>query len=223
MCKQSWGKNDYARALIKVSSLNPLKDSIVVAIPFPNRSGYSLETVDVEYEWTPPRCDTCKIFDHVDADCHKRVKEPVAAEVEEDGFTKVTHRHGKKKQDTSVKQVAGIKLSKLKTTLLYKVVSKQPSNEEGLGSNQVAPDKGSIKPSDTSAPTTSNDANFFSLSNSFASLTERDKNLDDAGYSHLVLSPTDLGDDNEEEVEVIYNKCDYTKGASTPSEEVKDV
>nr|GEZ70598.1 zinc knuckle CX2CX4HX4C [Tanacetum cinerariifolium] len=29
---------------------------------------------DIEYEWQPPRCDTCKIFDHNDDQCPKMVK-----------------------------------------------------------------------------------------------------------------------------------------------------
>ncbi|GJY42406.1 hypothetical protein Tco_0429676 [Tanacetum coccineum] len=113
MCQKSWGRNDYARALIEVSSLIALKESIVVAIPFPNGSGHSLETVEVEYEWEPPRCDTCKIFDHMDDECPKKVKERVkvtAAPVEEDdGFTKVTRKQGKGKgkQDGKTRQVAG--------------------------------------------------------------------------------------------------------------------
>ncbi|GKC52755.1 zinc knuckle CX2CX4HX4C containing protein, partial [Tanacetum coccineum] len=40
-----------------------------------------------------------------DVDCPKRVKEPVANQVEDDGFTKVNRKNGKKKQN-DVKQVA---------------------------------------------------------------------------------------------------------------------
>nr|GEX37625.1 putative RNA-directed DNA polymerase, eukaryota, reverse transcriptase zinc-binding domain protein [Tanacetum cinerariifolium] len=42
MCQKSWGRNSYARALMKVSSLAALKESLVVAIPFPNGTGHSL-------------------------------------------------------------------------------------------------------------------------------------------------------------------------------------
>nr|GEU69533.1 hypothetical protein [Tanacetum cinerariifolium] len=86
---KSWVRNDYARALIEVSSLNPLQDSIVAAIPFPKGTGYTFKTVDIEYEWVPPRCDSCKKFDHMDKDCPKCVKEPLISRVEDDGFTKV--------------------------------------------------------------------------------------------------------------------------------------
>ncbi|GJX40156.1 zinc knuckle CX2CX4HX4C containing protein, partial [Tanacetum coccineum] len=45
----------YARALIKVSATSELLNSVVVAIPFLDDIGHSLEIVDVEYEWTPSR------------------------------------------------------------------------------------------------------------------------------------------------------------------------
>nr|GEV31559.1 hypothetical protein [Tanacetum cinerariifolium]GEV60443.1 hypothetical protein [Tanacetum cinerariifolium] len=132
------GKNDYARALIEVSSLNPMKDSVVVAIPFSDGSGHSLETVEIEYEWTPPWCETCKIFDHDNKECPKNVKVQAATVEEADGFTKVTRKNGKKKQNMA-KQVAGIKFSKPKVNF-YKVVEKQP-NKEGSGSSNPIPDK----------------------------------------------------------------------------------
>ncbi|GKC94453.1 hypothetical protein Tco_1159895 [Tanacetum coccineum] len=42
--------NTYAWALIDVSSKKALVDSLVVAIPFQNGSGHSMETIDIEYE-----------------------------------------------------------------------------------------------------------------------------------------------------------------------------
>nr|GEV48211.1 zinc knuckle CX2CX4HX4C [Tanacetum cinerariifolium] len=102
MCQKSWGKNSYVRALVEVSSLNPLQDSLIVAIPFPNGSGHSLESIEVEYELTPPRYETCKIFDHVDDACPKRVKVAVQSQMEDDGFTKVNNIKNKnKKQSTN--------------------------------------------------------------------------------------------------------------------------
>ncbi|GKA24570.1 zinc knuckle CX2CX4HX4C containing protein [Tanacetum coccineum] len=41
ICNNSWGRSDYARALVEVSADKPL----------------------------PPRCDTCKIFDHLESMC----------------------------------------------------------------------------------------------------------------------------------------------------------
>ncbi|GJX36326.1 hypothetical protein Tco_0247883 [Tanacetum coccineum] len=91
-----------------ISSEAELKDSLVVAIPFPNRKGHSLETIKTEYEWQPPRYDTCKLFDHWDDDCPKRVKvvEPTVPSYvnDNDGFTQVIRKHGKAKQDGKGKQ-----------------------------------------------------------------------------------------------------------------------
>ncbi|GKC17583.1 hypothetical protein Tco_1014365 [Tanacetum coccineum] len=50
MCTDSWGRASYARAL-----------------------GYTLNTVHVEYEWTPPRCSGCKVFGHILDDFPKKI------------------------------------------------------------------------------------------------------------------------------------------------------
>ncbi|GJS82598.1 retrovirus-related pol polyprotein from transposon TNT 1-94 [Tanacetum coccineum] len=65
-CKKSWGKNDYARALIEISSMSPMMQEVIVAIPFTNGTGHSLEKVEVEYEWVPPRCEVSKTTDSGD-------------------------------------------------------------------------------------------------------------------------------------------------------------
>ncbi|GJR76090.1 zinc knuckle CX2CX4HX4C containing protein [Tanacetum coccineum] len=51
------GRNTYARALFEFSADEELKESIVIAIPLTkgNGKGHTLATIDVEYEWTPPR------------------------------------------------------------------------------------------------------------------------------------------------------------------------
>nr|GEV35057.1 zinc knuckle CX2CX4HX4C [Tanacetum cinerariifolium] len=70
------GRNTYARALIEVSEAKALLDLLVVAIPLPNGKGHTLETIKIEYEWKPPRCESCKFFDHIDTYCPKRVELP---------------------------------------------------------------------------------------------------------------------------------------------------
>ncbi|GJT12436.1 zinc knuckle CX2CX4HX4C containing protein [Tanacetum coccineum] len=77
--------------LIEVSSKKALMESLVMAIPFQNRSGHSMETIKIEYEWQPSRCDTCKIFDHIDDQCPKKVKVVVPTQESDDGFVEVTH------------------------------------------------------------------------------------------------------------------------------------
>ncbi|GKA21745.1 RNA-directed DNA polymerase, eukaryota, reverse transcriptase zinc-binding domain protein [Tanacetum coccineum] len=72
MCLESWGCISYARALIEINSEQVLKDDLVVAIPLLNILGYTKETVSIEYEWQPPRCESCKIFGHSDDQCPKK-------------------------------------------------------------------------------------------------------------------------------------------------------
>ncbi|GJV96518.1 RNA-directed DNA polymerase, eukaryota, reverse transcriptase zinc-binding domain protein [Tanacetum coccineum] len=67
ICLNSWGHIDYARALVEVSADNPLVDSVDIDIPREDRNGYTTANIRIEFEWQPPRCGTCKIFDHLDS------------------------------------------------------------------------------------------------------------------------------------------------------------
>ncbi|GKF12609.1 zinc knuckle CX2CX4HX4C containing protein, partial [Tanacetum coccineum] len=69
-------------ALIEVSSETALMDSLVVDIPFQDGSGHTMKTIDIDYEWQPSRCDSCKIFDHNDDQCPKKVKVAVPNQVD---------------------------------------------------------------------------------------------------------------------------------------------
>nr|XP_043639249.1 uncharacterized protein LOC122610319 [Erigeron canadensis] len=68
------GRHSYAKALIEVNSANELRKDVVVAVPSLNDDGYSMETVKIEYEWKPPRCNDCKIFGHVREQCPMQQK-----------------------------------------------------------------------------------------------------------------------------------------------------
>ncbi|GKB64525.1 retrovirus-related pol polyprotein from transposon TNT 1-94 [Tanacetum coccineum] len=236
MCQKSWGRNTYARALIEVSSLTPLQESLVVAIPFPNGSGHSLETVEVEYEWQPPRCDSCKIFEHNEVDCPKRVKMVDTPATEDDGFLKVTRKHGKGKQDGKSKQVAGIRLSKPKPNLVYRAVQKPNNNDEVSSSHQVSYNKDSEQHNNRTTNVRDEGIDLVSLRNSFEILIENDKILDVVDPPQKSATGTDNDDaldDDDEEVEEVFHeripssynqaKTDTTKGASTPYDTVKNV
>ncbi|GJS78698.1 hypothetical protein Tco_0728579, partial [Tanacetum coccineum] len=79
-------------------------DVVTIGIPSLSEDDFTKETIRVEYEWRPPRCDTCKIFGHVHDYFPKKVVSPpiVAtsnvvtpnAEKTNDGFQTV----GKKKK-----------------------------------------------------------------------------------------------------------------------------
>nr|GEV51275.1 hypothetical protein [Tanacetum cinerariifolium] len=46
-----------------------LTDSLVILIPIDKDNGHTLAALDVKCEWNPPRCTTCKIFDHHSDKC----------------------------------------------------------------------------------------------------------------------------------------------------------
>ncbi|GKA68734.1 hypothetical protein Tco_0768651, partial [Tanacetum coccineum] len=98
MCINPWGKSDYARALIQVSADKALPESVVVAIPFLDGSGHSLEKVEVEYEWTPPRCSTCCIFYHSDDQCPKKPEEAITTQEDKDCFVDVKKKKNAKRE-----------------------------------------------------------------------------------------------------------------------------
>ncbi|GJR00184.1 zinc knuckle CX2CX4HX4C containing protein [Tanacetum coccineum] len=104
MCNDSWGRSSFAWCLIEVNLEADLVDVVTIGIPSLSEDDFTKETIRVEYEWRPPRCDTCKIFGHVHDYCPKKVVSPpiVAtsnvvtpnAEKTNDGFQTV----GKKKK-----------------------------------------------------------------------------------------------------------------------------
>ncbi|GJZ73650.1 zinc knuckle CX2CX4HX4C containing protein [Tanacetum coccineum] len=104
MCNDSWGRSSFARCLIEVSSEVDLVDVVTIGIPSLIGEDFTKETIRVEYEWRPPRCDVCKIFGHVHDQCPKKVvTSPIVStspiftptvEKTNDGF----HTVGKKKK-----------------------------------------------------------------------------------------------------------------------------
>ncbi|GKD72550.1 zinc knuckle CX2CX4HX4C containing protein, partial [Tanacetum coccineum] len=76
MCNDSWGRSSFARCLIEVSSEADLVDVVTIGIPSLIGEDFTKETILVEYEWRPPRCDVCKIFSHVHDQCPKKVVTP---------------------------------------------------------------------------------------------------------------------------------------------------
>ncbi|GJS52384.1 zinc knuckle CX2CX4HX4C containing protein [Tanacetum coccineum] len=73
MCIESWGRSSFARCLIEVNSEVDLVDVVTIGILSLSEDGFTKETIRVEYEWRPPRCDICKIFGHVHDYCPKKV------------------------------------------------------------------------------------------------------------------------------------------------------
>ncbi|GKB44310.1 zinc knuckle CX2CX4HX4C containing protein [Tanacetum coccineum] len=86
MCLNSWGLCSYARALVEISADNELLESLVVAIPLEKGMGHRMVSIGIEFEWKPPRCASCKIFDHVDKECLKKWEEVIRKQSMESGF-----------------------------------------------------------------------------------------------------------------------------------------
>ncbi|GJT72152.1 zinc knuckle CX2CX4HX4C containing protein [Tanacetum coccineum] len=70
------GRSSFARCLIEINAGDDLKDSLTLGVPLIEGLGYTIETITIEYEWKPPRCDLCKIFGHVHDHCPKKVSSP---------------------------------------------------------------------------------------------------------------------------------------------------
>ncbi|GKA16242.1 hypothetical protein Tco_0695989 [Tanacetum coccineum] len=54
-------------------ALKMLKDTLMVVVPKFLGKGYSVSIIRDEYEWTPPRCSSCKVFGQVMDECPKKI------------------------------------------------------------------------------------------------------------------------------------------------------
>ncbi|GKC04441.1 hypothetical protein Tco_0996051, partial [Tanacetum coccineum] len=146
MCIKSWGRSDYARALIEMPFENVPVDSLVVTISFNDGPEHTMETIDVEYEWQPSRCVTCKTFGRNNDQCPKKTKVAGLDQVLGDGLVEVTRKQGKGKQHTKPKQIGGIWLTKLKLNYFYRPISTY-ANDHGEASTSLP--KGHVDAVDT--------------------------------------------------------------------------
>ncbi|GJT67715.1 hypothetical protein Tco_1019195 [Tanacetum coccineum] len=115
-----------ARALIEVLADKELLDSMVIAIPLSDGKGHTFVTIVIEYEWKPPRCSTCKNFDHNNECCPKNPKVVETISSNDDGFTVVKKKKVKPKQP---RQIEGVRLTKLKPNMQYQKVEKGGSSK----------------------------------------------------------------------------------------------
>nr|GEX46816.1 hypothetical protein [Tanacetum cinerariifolium] len=123
MCMNSWGRSAYARVLIEIAADVELVKSLVIAIPVGYKEEHTFTTIDIEYEWTPPRCASCHIFNHVSEKCPKLPMVDSSEKVIDDGFIEVKKKKAKAKKK-SMKQVEGIRLNKPPLNLQYRRVDK---------------------------------------------------------------------------------------------------
>ncbi|GJR31830.1 zf-CCHC domain-containing protein [Tanacetum coccineum] len=177
MCDATWGRMGYARALIEISADKALKQEVVMAVPIEDGAGHTLERIKLEYEWKPPLCLECHVFGHDSNSCPKKAHEAVKPSSnsgletkQQDGFTTVTHKKKKTKNQANVqpKQFGGLKLNKPTSTMVWNKKATQPRRvEKGESPNaQNHKDKPATNPSKTysSAPK----ADDIVLKNSFS-------------------------------------------------------
>nr|GEV58827.1 hypothetical protein [Tanacetum cinerariifolium] len=166
------GRSAYARALIEIVADVEVK-SLVIAIPVGNKEGHTLATIDIEYEWTPPRCASCCIFDHVSEKCPKLPTVASIEKVADDGFIEVKKKKAKANKN-SKKQVEGIRQNKPPLNLQYRRVDRGESSNHK--NNEVASKVSTNKgPRQVPAENTQ-----FTTNNSFSALSgEVDTNLED--------------------------------------------
>ncbi|GKC91475.1 zinc knuckle CX2CX4HX4C containing protein [Tanacetum coccineum] len=91
MCIELWGQSLFARCLIEIKADEALKDSITMGIPFLEGIGFTKETIRVEHEWKPPRCEQCKIFGHMNDQCPKNAT-TIPTVMNNDGFQTVVNK-----------------------------------------------------------------------------------------------------------------------------------
>ncbi|GJW93329.1 zinc knuckle CX2CX4HX4C containing protein [Tanacetum coccineum] len=215
MCLSSWGRKEYARALIEVSADEELLDSMIIAIPLGYGMGHSFATIDIEYEWKPPRCSTCKIFDHTNDGCPKNPNVIEVSNGTSDGFTEVRRKKNKSKQN---RQIEGIKFTKPKLNLQYRKVDKGESsktNANPITKPPVAPDHPKVNKPPDQRPS-------VSLSNSFNALETNDNDTYDTFWGpkdqcdkSFVLNESD-SEGEEMVLEDKNGKPISKEGASTP-------
>ncbi|XP_071739373.1 uncharacterized protein [Rutidosis leptorrhynchoides] len=146
MCLESWGRPNFARAMIEVSADKELRNTIKVGTPNDNGTN-TMDVVTIEYEWKPPRCSCCKVFGHRDSQCPKQIiKEAVKTkQVDDDGFTQVVNKKHTDKTGDKPKQVS-FQVGKGKQTLVYRPKQKVDVEKPKL---RTCPSSSTVKTSNT--------------------------------------------------------------------------
>nr|GEU69526.1 zinc knuckle CX2CX4HX4C [Tanacetum cinerariifolium] len=96
---------------LKRMALTKLLDNVTIGIPSLVGDDFLKETIRVDYEWKPPRCDTCEIFGHT-SDCYPKnvmptlvVNENNNANTSNDSFQQVVNKRRDHKKNTMGKKI----------------------------------------------------------------------------------------------------------------------
>ncbi|XP_071688081.1 uncharacterized protein [Rutidosis leptorrhynchoides] len=208
MCTNSWGRPNYARAMIELDAAKELNDTIRVATPSSEGGVKFVDVVRVEYEWNSPRCSKCKVFGHRDSQCPKNVHKEVVQIKDLDGFQPVSKHMSKaividkNKFENKKKQADGFVVGKGKQKFIYRPVNKELSSKAGGAANAVSTSK-DPEPKNVSID------NPFDVLNT---ITEEDNNKNKDTEKVLIDEDTDLEvDEGEVNTTVLTN----AEGAST--------
>nr|GEU77146.1 zinc knuckle CX2CX4HX4C [Tanacetum cinerariifolium] len=205
---------DVAISLVELEEVNRDDSTNNVLIPLDSWTSGLLEyklplnkTIDIEYEWQPPRCDTCKKFNHKDEQCPKQVKVAAPTKVSDDGFVEVTCKHGNRKQNAKTRHIDGVWLTKPKPNYYYRHISKS-ANMNGEASTSQPREKKepyAPRPNNKSKDVLGlHEINIVLLQNSFDALMVKDKKFEEVknGFVEDNGKPIDgLVDDARKKVE----------------------
>ncbi|MDV3153233.1 MAG: hypothetical protein Q8755_02490, partial [Candidatus Phytoplasma australasiaticum] len=110
MCMDSWGRSSFARAIIEIDATKEPKQNVSIAIPNVEEGGFLKSNIQVEYEWTPPRCNECCVFGHTNSSCPKKISQTKVdttkqggVGMDDEGFEEVTRKKKATKQGFPMK------------------------------------------------------------------------------------------------------------------------
>ncbi|GJU88741.1 chaperone protein DnaJ C76, chloroplastic [Tanacetum coccineum] len=191
----AWLHCDYARALVEVSADKPLVESVDIDIPSEDGEGHTTVNIRIEFEWKPPRCGTCKIFDHLENVCPMihvagpSMKGKLQSDVKKDKRpVQATDNKGKGKQISSQRYIKGYRVNVPKSKFVYRAVVK-PQDVSNVTSNMEKSLDTTTKPS----PSDSSKGGT-SFSNDDISLAELRTFVDKSMQEESVLEYVGLND-----------------------------
>ncbi|GJY87161.1 hypothetical protein Tco_0501789 [Tanacetum coccineum] len=160
--------------------LDVFKESLTIGVPLIEDTGFTIETVTIEYEWKPPHCDLYKIFGHVHDHCPKKVSIPITVvtpnvptptvEMTNDGFETVGKKKKKgKSKATNDGQSGG---HSLKQNVRYEPKTTTNTPKKGATNLGNASKSSSMKNQPPKATITSTNEGKITMSNSYVALED---------------------------------------------------
>ncbi|GKC64937.1 hypothetical protein Tco_1097535 [Tanacetum coccineum] len=208
--------------LIRLATMREthIMDRCLFEIPRCDKEGHTFAMIDIEYEWTPPRCALCKIFDHVSDKCPKLPKEVSNVKISDDGFTKVKKKKARAKKSYK-KHVEGVRLSKPALNLQYRRVEKDETSKQKVSSNENKKSVGNGSSKPLVKPIKVTTSNLFSALEEDDSRTWDEDNGGMNDNAFHVVNDSDSEDVDEyitmeERLKPASQESNYDKGVSTP-------